>query len=248
MKYYRGALVILSFFLFFCGAVIISFSIFPLIKLFVPKENQKKYFAGVIHKSWEFFLCFIQKIKIIKINAGDISELKGIKNKIIVSTHPSFIDVIILAALIPDSVCFAKKELVDNFILGNIIRNICISSGLELDEMKTLTKDYLDRGFNIIIFPSGIRHKKDESPKIRKGASIIALNAGKNIVPIRMYTDYDFLQIGQPVYDAGAKTINYFIEVLPEINIQNFKTEDEVNNHKIITRVISESLYDGEHC
>ena len=54
----------------------------------------------------------------------------------------------------------------------------------------------------------GKRHKRDEYPKIRKGAAVVALNANKNIVPIHIYTVYDFVYIGQSECDAGDKSIN----------------------------------------
>ena len=104
-------------------------------------------------------------------------------------------------------------------------------------------KEYLDEGYNVIIFPMGRRHKRDEYPKIRKGAAVVALNANKNIVPIRMYTDYDFLQIGQSVCDAGDKIINYYIEPMEEINIQDYVTNDEIETKKNITTSVANALY-----
>ena len=109
--------------------------------------------------------------------------------------------------------------------------------------MQRITKDYLDKGFNVIIFPAGIRHRKNEYPKIKKGTALISMNANKNIVPIEMYTDYDFLQIGQSVLDAGEKPVIYNIKVLEEINIQDYITEDEVDSRKNITNAISKALY-----
>ncbi len=243
IKLIRSALVIFCFAFFGIGALIISFIIFPLIKLFVPVKRQKDCFAFVIRKSWRFFIWMIESLHIVKINISDKEKLQSIHNKVIVSTHPSFIDIIMLIGLIPKSVCFAKKELMHNIWMKNIIKNIYISNGLELEEMKAVTKEYLDNGYNVIIFPMGKRHKRDEYPKIRKGAAVVALNANKNIVPIRMYTDYDFLQIGQSVCDAGDKIINYYIEPMEEINIQDYVTNDEIETKKNITTSVANALY-----
>ena len=101
-----------------------------------------------------------------------------------------------------------------------------------------------NNGFNILIFPSGIRHKKEEQPKIRKGASLIALNAEKDIVPIIMYTNFDFLQIGQPFYDAGEKPVTYTIQALDKIDIKPFlEYKDEVSQKKDLTKEIKKALY-----
>ena len=58
-----------------------------------------------------------------------------------------------------------------------------------------------------------------------------------------MYTDYDFLQIGQSVCDAGDKIINYYIEPMEEINIQDYVTNDEIETKKNITTSVANALY-----
>ena len=160
----------------------------------------------------------------------DVKKLEKIENKVIVSTHPSFIDIVILIALIPRSTCFVKKELAHNPILKNLVTSIFITK-------------MLDRGFNVIIFPSGIRHRRDEFPKIRKGASLVALNAGKNIVPIKMFSDRDFLFINQPFYAVSDRCVNFEIEQMREINIADFIGESEIITKQRLTHKIEEELY-----
>lgn len=241
MKPIRAFIVLSSFLLFYIGATIINFIAFPFIEIFAKDEKTK--YSSIIFYTWKWFIKFLSITKILKLKIEDIDKLRSIKGKIIVSTHPSYIDILILMSLIPNSTCFVKKELAYNPTLKKIINKIFIQSGLELDEMQRITKDYLDKGFNVIIFPAGIRHRKNEYPKIKKGTALISMNANKNIVPIEMYTDYDFLQIGQSVLDAGEKPVIFNIKVLEEINIQDYITEDEVDSRKNITRAISKALY-----
>ena len=173
----------------------------------------------------------------------DVKKLKKIENKVIVSTHPSFIDIVILIALIPRSTCFVKKELAHNPILKNLVTSIFITNEVELEELKSESKKMLDRGFNVIIFPSGIRHRRDEFPKIRKGASLVALNAGKNIVPVRMFSDRDFLFINQPFYAVSDRCVNFEIEQMREINIADFIGESEIITKQRLTNKIEDELY-----
>ena len=184
MKYIRSILAVFCFFIFGIGAVILNFLLFPFIK------NNKELCSDIIHNTWRFFVNLMMFLKLFRL---DVKNLEKIENKVIVSTHPSFIDIVILIALIPRSTCFVKKELAHNPILKNLVTSIFITNEVELDELKSESKKMLDRGFNVIIFPSGIRHRRDEFPKIRKGASLVALNAGKNIVPVKVFSDRDFL-------------------------------------------------------
>lgn len=234
MKYIRSILAVFCFFIFGIGAVILNFLLFPFIK------NNKELCSDIIHNTWRFFVNLMMFLKLFRL---DVKNLEKIENKVIVSTHPSFIDIVILIALIPRSTCFVKKELAHNPILKNLLTSIFITNEVELDELKSESKKMLDRGFNVIIFPSGIRHRRDEFPKIRKGASLVALNAGKNIVPIKMFSDRDFLFINQPFYAVSDRCVNFEIEQMREINIADFIGESEIITKQRLTHKIEEELY-----
>ena len=234
MKHIRSILAVFCFFIFGIGAVILNFLLFPFIK------NNKELCSDIIHNTWRFFVNLMMFLKLFRL---DVKKLEKIENKVIVSTHPSFIDIVILIALIPRSTCFVKKELAHNPILKNLVTSIFITNEVELDELKSESKKMLDRGFNVIIFPSGIRHRRDEFPKIRKGASLVALNAGKNIVPIKMFSDRDFLFINQPFYAVSDRCVNFEIEQMREINIADFIGESEIITKQRLTHKIEEELY-----
>ena len=234
MKYIRSILAVFCFFIFGIGDVILNFLLFPFIK------NNKELCSDIIHNTWSFFVNLMMFLKLFRL---DVKKLEKIENKVIVSTHPSFIDIVILIALIPRSTCFVKKELAHNPILKNLVTSIFITNEVELDELKSESKKMLDRGFNVIIFPSGIRHRRDEFPKIRKGASLVALNAGKNIVPVKMFSDRDFLFINEPFYAVSDRCVNFEIEQMREINIADFIGESEIITKQRLTHKIEEELY-----
>ena len=236
MKKFRSTMVFISFFVFGLGAALLNFFVFPFIK------NNKTLCSDIIHYAWKFFVYFMMILGLFKL---DIKNLSKIENKVIVATHPSFIDIVILIALIPHSTCFVKKELAYNPILKNLVNSIFITNEVDLEELKSESKKMLDLGFNVIIFPSGIRHRRNEFPKIKKGASLIALNANKNIVPIRFFSNNDFMFINQPFYEVGEKRVTFEIEQMPEINVQDFISASEIVSKKKITQQIEKSLYNS---
>ena len=234
MKYFRSFLAIRCFGIFGIGSVIVNFLLFPFI------QNKKELCSDIIRYLWKFFIGLLVLLRLIKL---DIKRLEKIENKIIVATHPSFIDILILMSLIPKSTCFVKKELASNPILKNIISSIFVPNDIEIEDLEEKSKRILDRGFNLIIFPTGIRHRKNEYPKIKKGAALMAVSTGKNVVPIRMFTDEDFLFINQPFYAVGGKTVTFELEMCDEIKIEDFKSESEIVTKKEITKQIEKSLY-----
>lgn len=245
IKFIRSFLLLFSFLIFGAGAFFVNFTIVPLAKFFVKEENLPDFYSNMVHKIWKIFIKWLCFIKLIKLDIKNPDELTNIKNKIIVSTHPSFIDVVILVGLIPKTTCIAKEALSRNFLMSNIVNTIFITNEANLDEFKVQTKKMLDEGFNVIIFPTGIRHRKNEFPKIKKGAATIAVNAGKNIVPLKLYSDFDFLFIHQPIWEAGEKTVTFSIEKVDEIDVisELSRGETEIVQKKNITKMIESSLY-----
>lgn len=245
IRFVRSCLTLLSFLVFGIGASVINFTVIPFSKYFVKEEDLTDFYSNIVHRTWKFFTKWLCFLGLIKLDIKNIEDLVSIKNKVIVATHPSFIDVVILVGLIPKTTCIAKESLSRNPVMSNIVNTIFITSEENLEDFKMQTKNMLDKGFNLIIFPSGTRHKEYEFPKIKKGASTIAINARKNIVPIKFYADGDFLFINQPVWAADKKVVKFTLEKLDEIDVlaEIDKGESEIVQKRNITKMIENSLY-----
>ena len=242
----RGLIVVICFFIFGVGSIVMGNIVFPLIKIIVPQKNKLNTYSNFVRNAWSFFVKFLILIKIIDIKTEDLEKIKNIKNSIIVSTHPSFIDGVILISLIPKTTCLVAERLSSNSITKNIVNTMFIISGASLDSIVESATEMLENDFNVLIFPSGRRHKANEFPKIRKGAALIAIKSKKDIVPIRLTTDTEFLQINEPINKPVQKQVIYSLNICPKIevlkHIDNYK-DDELLQKREITKEISKYLY-----
>ena len=234
MKFIRSLIAVFCFGIFGAGSIILNFLLFPFIK------NNKELCSDIIHYTWKFFLYLMMAFKLFKL---DIKNLDKIENKVIAATHPSFIDIVILIGLIPRTTCVVKESLAHNPILKYIIGSVFITNEVDIDVLKADSKRMLDKGFNFVVFPAGRRHRKDEHLKLKKGASLIALNAGKNIVPVKISNDGDFLYIHEPFYAVNNRCITFELEQMPEINISDYAEDTEISAKRKITKQIEEYLY-----
>ena len=126
-RFIRSILVLFSFAIFGIGAIILNFLIFPIAQI-ILKDNKLLYFySDIIRQAWKWFVGILISLKIIKLNISGLEDIKQIRQKVIVATHPSFIDIVILIGLIPRTTCFAKKELAHNPILKNLVNSIFIT-------------------------------------------------------------------------------------------------------------------------
>lgn len=233
VRFFRAIAVLICVIIFGAGSCLLSFVLFPLGILFVPAGRRRKYFTAVVHYSWKLFTVIIQKAGCVRVTfTGDFENIKG---KIIVASHPSFIDIVLLIGKIPNSVCIAKQGLLKNPIMRNIVKNAYIVNGGDTEQFIKDAKSFLDDGFNVVIFPTGTRTKKGEDIKIHKGAAQLAIASNIDIIPVKIDCDYDFLQKNKSMLDAGEHIVNYTLEIQPVIRVKDFEnlnlTDIKLRNH-----------------
>lgn len=233
---YRSFVLISLFVFFGLGALVLRYCVFSF-----EKDNKKNY--KTLQKSWEFMVWLLSVTGIIDLRVEDVERLKSIKNSIIVSTHPSFVDIVILMSIIPYSTCFVAEKLSKNPFFKGMVKLLFIFEGK--DSWLNDAKQMLDNGLNVIMFPMGTRHRKTEFPRIRRGASLLAQKTGKNIVMLNLEQSFDFLQIHQPFYEAGSEPVVYNLRYLGEIKTEDYINiyPDEVTFKTVVTKEITRNLY-----
>lgn len=190
-RFIRGFLVVMVFTIFGIGSLLLSFLFLPIGGIFLRGGKKREKFSHIIHKLWHIYTQFFVVLNLIKIEKHGVKQVKG---KIIVATHPTFIDILILIGIYDNSLCIAKKELLNNIFLKNIIKNIYIPNNIELDEFKNICTKTLNDGYNIIIFPTGTRTVEGEEIKIHKGSAAVQIASGADILPVKIVCDYPVLQ------------------------------------------------------
>jgi len=238
VKVYRSIIVSIFFLVFGFGALFIKYCIFPFLR---NKLNEYK----ILKKSWQIFIFMLESTGILKLNIKDKNLIENLKGSIIVSTHPSFVDVIILMSILPCSTCFVAEKLTKNPFLKGIVNELFIPEGQSSAKWVNDAITALNNGLNVVIFPMGIRHKKNETPRIKRGTALLALESKIDIIALKLENDFDFLQIHQPFYKAGIKTVQYNLGYIDKIDTATFitKYQDEVSIKTAITSKIKELLY-----
>lgn len=223
MKFFRSFIVLVEICIFGIGALIIGCIIFPVLSIFIKRKNRRKIFSEIIHLSWNFFIRLMKITKVINIHLNE--KLSKIRGKIVVASHPSLIDIVILIGQMPKSLCLAKQELLKNPVMHNIVKSLYIINNIDPEIFQKNAMEALSEGYNIVIFPTGTRTLPNEPIKIHKGAAQLSILSGINITPINIKTDYPFLIKHHSPLDAGEKTVNYHLKIMPEINPKDYLEE-----------------------
>jgi 1-acyl-sn-glycerol-3-phosphate acyltransferase len=174
----------LSFFIFGFSSLLMGSLIIPFMLIFIhPGDKFSKTGRYFIFLYMRFFVFIMYAMGIVVLDAGDRKAYKNLSSKIVVSNHPSLLDIVMLLSLIPNADCIVNSSLNRN-IVGLVVRRFYIRNSLSYEELLDSCIKSLNAGNCIIIFPEGTRTPHNGEIKIKKGAARLSLVSQCGIVPV----------------------------------------------------------------
>lgn len=143
--------------------------------------------------------------------------MERLRSSIIVANHPSLIDVVILASIIPRCMLIVKPSLLRWPFLRPILRSLCIVNNGDSTTMLGQAQDAISQGYSIIVFPEGTRTTPGKKNKLQRGAFHLAIRSGVPIVPIRINTSQPFLTKEVPWWYVGKHCPVFTLELQPPV-------------------------------
>jgi 1-acyl-sn-glycerol-3-phosphate acyltransferase len=168
---------------FFGGGLMLALTVFPMIALFVRREEARiRATQAVIHHTFRLYIAILERLGIIKLQVFGQEALLDGKGRMIVANHPTLLDVVLLMSLIPRAQCIVKADLWKSRYLGGVMRWAgYIRNDLEPEALLTACRKAMAEGKSLIIFPEGTRSRPGETLQFRRGFANIALLAGAEI-------------------------------------------------------------------
>ena len=203
----------LSFALFGIGGVLLSLSLFPLLRLFSPDAAvARRRIQRAMQLMFALFIGTMKTLGVITYELHGIEKLRR-PGQLIVSNHPSLIDVVFLVSLLPQVDCIVKVGLWRNPFLrwpvawAGYIPN---THGEELVERCAAT---LRRGNSLLVFPEGTRTTPGAGISIKRGAAQIALASRADILPVTIRCVPPMLGKHVPWYRVPERAGHFTITV-----------------------------------
>ena len=141
--------------------------------------------------------------------------------RLIVATHPSLIDSVLLLAMIPNANCVTKSALWRNPITALPLR--------ALGYIRNDSKDLIDQcaaslrsGNPLIIFPEGTRSIPGQPLRLLRGSAHIAITANVGITPVIIHCEPRVFGKDQSWFAAPQTAPLFSLEVYPEIAIEPY--------------------------
>jgi 1-acyl-sn-glycerol-3-phosphate acyltransferase len=160
-------------------------------------------------------------LRILELEIAGSDTLAKIEGRLIVSNHPTLLDVVLLMALVPRVQCIVKHELWKSRYLGGVVRQAgYIRNDLEPELLLLACRNAIDEGSNLIVFPEGTRTKPNSAIRFHRGFANIALMTGAEIQTVSIQCAPLFLTKGQPWWRIPSRPPKFTVRVGESLDIE----------------------------
>jgi 1-acyl-sn-glycerol-3-phosphate acyltransferase len=182
---YRALATGFCFAVFGLGQILMGATAFPVILLLARNPSRRRKLAKrAVHYS---FRAFVELMRITRVLDYRIQGLPRLQREglLVLANHPSLIDVVFLVSFIKQADCVVKSSLFKNpFTRYAILAAGYISNEGDPEAVVAACRASFAEGNSLVIFPEGTRSEPGQALSLQRGASQIAVRAGRDMTPV----------------------------------------------------------------
>lgn len=184
-RYWRALGTGLCFAAFGACSLVANFTVLPVMLLWpaIPETRQRRIRVFI---SWSFraLLAVIAALRLGWVKVEGQEWLAQANSKLIVATHPMYLDIVALISLLPTADCVVKSSTLRNPFTRYFARAAGYFSNENSVELLETCISAVRSGKTLIVFPQGTRTTPGEALHFKRGAAQVAMRSGCDILPI----------------------------------------------------------------
>lgn len=212
-RYWRVLGTGFVFIAFGLGAIAISITAFPVIRLIAwRKARAHHYIQHAMQYCFKFYVWLMRSLGLLTYEIHNIERL-WVPGQLVIANHPSLIDVVFLVSFMPKVDCIVKEGLFRNPFLRWPVSWASYIPNRMGEELVQDCAATLKAGNSLLVFPEGTRSVPSQPLRMQRGAAHIALASGANILPVTIELTHPFLTKGYPWNRAPPQRPHFCIKV-----------------------------------
>lgn len=236
----------LSFAAFGIGGLLLRVTAFPLLQLCVRDPLRRRRIARRwVQRGFAAHVELMRRLGVLtwEIHGRERLDRDGL---LVLSNHPTLIDVVFLVSLLPNADCVVKSAVARNpFMRGPVHACGYIAN----DDGVGLIDDCIAAvraGGNLVIFPEGTRTVPGQPLRLQRGAANIAVRGELDVTPVRIWCTPPTLTKGEKWYRVPPRRFHVKIEVGEDLPVRSFLngTGDGSGRETLAARRLTEHLAD----
>lgn len=236
----------LCFALFGLGGLLLSLMWFNLLLVLIRDKDQCRRIARrSISASFRFFLAVAKTTGVLDYRIDGTDILRSEHGCLVVANHPTLIDYVMLASVMPETDCLVKSELLKNPFVSGVIRSADYLINSQSDTLLAQSQARLARGDTILIFPEGTRTTPGEKMILQRGAANIAVRCGSDLRIVAIRCSEHLLHKKSKWYDVPPAKPLLEVVVRGRVRIDHFydaKTQEPALAARQLNRHLLQQL------
>jgi 1-acyl-sn-glycerol-3-phosphate acyltransferase len=215
------------FVVFGLGAILISLTMFPLLRLSAwDRATARRRIQRGMQITFKVYMELMRALGILTYSVEGLQRLRE-PGRLIIANHPTLIDVVFLGSLIPSVDCIVKKGLWRNPFLRWPVAWAGYIPNSEGEELVERCSASLREGRSLLVFPEGTRTVPGRPMQIRRGSAHIALAADAEILPVTITCDPITLFRRNPWYRVPLRRFHIGVAVGMPVRSSVFRIPGE---------------------
>lgn len=211
------------FALFGLGGLLLSTVWFNLLLVFIRDNAKRRRIARrSIAASFRLFLRVAKAIKVLDYRIEGLDILQAERGCLVVANHPTLIDYVLLASVMPETDCLVKDALLRNPFVSGVIRAADYLVNSQADALLPASRQRLQQGDTILIFPEGTRTQPGGKMTLQRGAANIAVRCSSDLRVATIHCSENLLDKQSKWYNVPPAKPLFTVRVRERISIDQF--------------------------
>jgi len=203
------------------GILFLAAWVFSLILGVVPSPEKNGsvrewLFRRTIHILAFWWVTILGGFGILRVNLSVLRSISPRRGIVLVANHPTYLDVILFLAVIPDLLCLTKFSNFKVFWISPMAQQAGYVDNQRIFKMVRQCVRRLRKMESLLIFPEGTRTAGREIGPLKRGFAAIAIQARAPIRIIRIHSKNEsFMRKGKPFFSLCSRLpLEYHLEDL----------------------------------
>ncbi|MGL5334588.1 MAG: lysophospholipid acyltransferase family protein [Enterovibrio sp.] len=166
------------------------------------------------------------------------------KGCLIIANHPTLIDYVLIASVMPDTDCLVKGALLKNPFMRGVILAADYLVNSQANTLLPQSSQRLAQGDTILIFPEGTRTRQGEKMSLQRGAANIALRCKSDLRIVSIHCSEHILDKQSKWYQIPRVKPLFTVSVGERVSIADYdiKTQEPALAARQLNKYILQSL------
>lgn len=191
--------------------VVCGFILFVFLK---KNSSRRNWFHSLMYRNFKFDINHLPGVSVsIRNPFGEKFE----KGSIIICNHQSMLDSVFMMALTPKILIFSNNKVSKNPIIRFVYKFSDFHSIEDgIDDDLSYMAEYLNEGYNIVIFPEGQRNGNENISRFHKGAFYMAEKLHADILPVFIHGTGMIMPKHSALVNEGFVTVEIGQRIMPD--------------------------------